>query len=308
MEATIFNVQRFSTEDGPGIRTTVFFKGCPLRCAWCHNPEGISPRPELMWYDTHCIAARDCLAACPESALELTADGMNIDRDKCTACGTCAEECPAAALDIIGVTWTLDKLFDEIVRDVSFYENSGGGITLSGGEVLLQHDFASALIHKCKQNKLHVAVDTTGFASPGIFDNVTGPADLVLLDLKTMDDAASREFTGVSLDLILENARRLGQSGKPVWVRTPVVPGATDSPDNIEAVSRFIVANLPNCERYDLLPFSNLCISKYERLDMPFRFRKTELPAQESMDELKSLAESCGVKNVVVQGLTVRNA
>lgn len=308
MEATIFNVQRFSTEDGPGIRTTVFFKGCPLKCAWCHNPEGISPQPQLMWYDTRCIAARDCLAACPEQALELTPGGMKIHRDRCTACGACADECPAAALEIIGRKWSLDELFDEIARDTSFYENSGGGITLSGGEVLRQHEFAAALIEKCKEAELHTAVDTTAFAAPDIFDTVTGPADMVLLDLKTMDEAASREFTGVGLDLVLDNIRRLGQTSKPVWVRTPVIPGATDSDDNIKNICGFIAAHLPNCGRYDLLPFSNLCISKYDRLDMPFRFRKTELIDQKRMEELKALAESCGVSNVVVQGLTVRNA
>jgi len=133
-----FNVQRFSTEDGPGIRTTVFLKGCPLRCAWCHNPEGISPKPELMWYDVRCIGVRDCLSACPENALELTPDGMGIDRQRCTACGACADACPAAALEVIGREWTPEEVFAEVEKDITFYETSGGGVTLSGGEPMAQ--------------------------------------------------------------------------------------------------------------------------------------------------------------------------
>jgi len=306
--ASIFNVQRFSTEDGPGIRTTCFFKGCPLKCTWCHNPEGISSGPQLVWYEARCIGARDCLSACPEDALELTPSGMVIDRVACTACGECARACPAAALEIIGKKWTLDALLDEALRDSSFYKTSGGGITLSGGEPLMQHAFVCEFMTKCREAGVHVALDTTGYASREIFTEAAALADLVLLDLKHIDPERHLELTGAPLGPILNNARLLDGLGKPVWARTPVIPGATDSDDNIAAIARFIAENLPGCERWDLLPFSNLCVSKYERLGMEYKHRADPLITQERMEGLKRLAEELGVRNVVIQGLTVRNS
>ncbi|MFA6448496.1 MAG: glycyl-radical enzyme activating protein [bacterium] len=305
-EAMIFNVQRFSTEDGPGIRTTCFFKGCPLTCTWCHNPEGILMKPQLVWYEARCIGARDCIKVCPKKALELTPKGLVINRDLCDACGLCADACPAAALEIIGKTWTLDALFDEVRRDAAFYETSGGGVTLSGGEPLMQREFVCAFIEKCRAGGLHVALDTTGYAAEEVFLTAAGLADLVLLDLKQMGPDAHRQITGVPLEPILKNAKLLAETGKPLWVRTPVIPGATDSDENIIAVARFIAESLPNCERYDILPFSNLCTSKYDRLGMDFKHRGEPLISQERMEDLKRLAEEQGVKNVVIQGLTVR--
>jgi len=302
-EATVFNVQRFSTEDGPGIRTTVFFKGCPLKCLWCHNPEGMSPKPQIMWYDVRCIGARDCLTACPEGALELTKQGMNIDRGKCRGCGDCAEACPAAALELIGKKWTLEALLEEAGRDRAFYGNSGGGVTLSGGEPLMQHKFVMAFMAACRGAGMHVALDTSGYASPDVFEPAAAAADMVLLDLKHMAPDRSLELAGVPVEPILRNARWLGGTGKPVWVRTPVIPGATDENGNVAAIADFIVKYLPNCERYDLLPFSNLCSSKYKRLDQVFPYEKTPLVSEERMAELKALAESRGVKNVVASGM-----
>lgn len=302
--AEIFNIQRFSTEDGPGIRTTVFFKGCPLRCSWCHNPEGISPSPQLMWYATRCIAARDCITACPEKALKLSAKGLQIDRNLCVGCGDCAEACPAAAIELIGKSWDIDSLLDEIMRDKSFYADSGGGVTLSGGEPLMQHDFAATLMSRCRDAGVHSALDTTAYASPAIFDKCVELADLVLLDLKTMDPEKHIEYTGVPLDPILENAKRLGASGKRLWVRTPVIPRSTNTETNIRAVAQFISAHLPSCERYDLLPFSNLCSSKYERLDMEFEFKSSALLEQEEMDALKAVAMAECSARVTASGMT----
>jgi len=306
--ATVFNVQRFSTEDGPGIRTTVFFKGCPLRCTWCHNPEGIAREPQIMWYDVRCIGARDCLGACPEDALELTPGGMAIDREICSGCGACAEACPAAAMELIGKHWTREQLLEEVLRDSAFYENSGGGVTLSGGEPLLQHKFTTGFIEACSDAGLHVALDTSGYASPDIFEPAALAADMVLIDIKHTVQDRSLELTGVPIEPILRNARALGQMDKTVWVRTPVIPGATEDDENIRAISAFIAKNMPNCERYDILPYSNLCISKYDRLDIEFAHRETPLVSQERMEQLKSIAEAEGVQNVVIQGITVRNA
>jgi pyruvate formate lyase activating enzyme len=307
-EAILFNVQRFSTEDGPGIRTTCFFKGCPLSCLWCHNPEGISPRPQTMWHEVRCIGCRSCVDACPVGALTAGEKGISINRSTCSACGKCADACPAAAIEVIGRSWTLEALADEVIRDTAFYETSGGGVTISGGEPLAQHEFAMEFINKCKGAGLHVALDTSGYAAPAVFDPAAAAADMVLLDLKSMNPEAHLAWTGVPLEPVLRSARRLGETRKRVWVRTPVIPGATDSDENITAVARFIADNLPGCDRYDILPFSNICSSKYERLGMEFKFKEAPLVPMERMEELKAVAERAGVPNVVIQGSTPRKS
>jgi pyruvate formate lyase activating enzyme len=303
-KARVFNIQRFSTEDGPGIRTTVFFKGCPLRCAWCHNPEGISPRPQLLWYASRCIGARDCLKACPEDALELTPAGMNIDRDRCTSCGACEEACPAAALEVVGKLWTVEALAAEVKKDEPFFRNSGGGVTLGGGEPMMQPDFVERFLRECKEQGLSTALDTSGLAPWEQYEKVLPHVDLLLLDLKQMDPARHREVTGVLLEPILENARRMGGSRLPVWVRTPVIPGYTDTPENIGEVARFIAGNMPNVQRYDLLAFNNLCTGQYERLGIPFALKDTLLVRAEELERLKRTAQEAGAPGVHVSGAT----
>ena len=281
-----FNVQRFSTEDGPGIRTTVFMKGCPLRCAWCHNPEGLSPKPELVWYDVRCIAARDCLTACPEQALALTPQGMQIDRKRCTACGACVQACPAAALEIIGRRWTPAGLLAELVKDRPFYETSGGGITVSGGEPLLQADFLAALLPACREAGLPVALDTCGAPPWERYERLLPWVDLVLYDLKIMDAERHRQATGVANEGILANARRLAERGVPMWVRTPVIPGYTDEPENILAIAHFIRDLLPTVERWDLLAYTNLGRPKYHRLGRPYALESAPLLPRAQMEAL----------------------
>jgi len=289
MKGTTFNVQRFSTEDGPGIRTTVFFKGCPLRCAWCHNPEGLSPRPELIWYDARCIGARDCLAACPERALELTPKGLCIDRARCTACGDCVGACPAGALEIIGREWTPAALLAEVQKDTVFYETSGGGVTFSGGEPMLQADFLLALARLCHQAGLHVALDTCGIVPWSRYEPLLPFVDLALYDLKLFDGERHRAATGADNAGILENARRVAALGKPMWVRTPVIPGYTADVANIAALGAFI-AELPTVGRWDLLAYTNLGQPKYRRLDRPYALAGTPLLARAEMEALHAVA------------------
>lgn len=303
-EGLVFNVQRFSTEDGPGIRTTVFLKGCPLKCAWCHNPESISPLPQLVWYAQRCIAARDCLDACPNKALRLTPEGMKIDREKCEVCGACAEVCPTLALEVIGKRRTADDLLAEVLRDKPFYDNSGGGVTLSGGEPLAQREFVLEFIPMMKAAGLHVAVDSTGFMSAEAWKEIVGMTDLILLDLKTLDPERHKRFTGVGVETIIENAKELGRTRTPVWVRVPVIPGYTDDEDGIAATARFAAEHLPNMERFDLLTFSNLCISKYDQLGMTFALRGAELITKERMESLRETAERAGARNAVWSGPT----
>lgn len=298
MKATVFNIQRFSTEDGPGIRTTVFFKGCPLSCLWCHNPEGMSPKPQLLWYHHRCIGARDCLSSCPEKALELTPQGMRIDRERCTACGLCEEACPAAALEVIGKPWSVEDLVEEVKKDEPFFRNSGGGVTLGGGEPMLQAEFVAEFLKRCKEEGLSTALDTSGFASWARYEAVLPYVDLVLLDLKQMDPAAHERMTGVRLEPILDNARRIGARAGTVWIRTPIIPGYTDTVENVASVAAFIARHMPNVVRYDLLAFNNLCIGQYDRLGIPFPLREAPLMSRERMEELKAAAERAGAPGV----------
>ncbi len=279
-----FNVQQFSIEDGPGIRTTVFLKGCPLQCAWCHNPEGMRTSPDLVWYDVRCIGARDCVRACPQNALTLTPQGMRIDRGRCDVCGACAGACPSAALEVIGRRWTPKQLLEEVLKDQVFFETSGGGVTFSGGEPMMQVDFLCEVMPRCKAAGLHVALDTCGAVSSERYQRVLDWVDLVLYDLKIMDAERHRVATGISNDLILQNARLLAARGVPLWIRTPVIPGYTDEPENIRAIGRFIRERLPTVERWDLLAYTNLGRPKYHRLDIPYPLEDAPLLTRQAME------------------------
>ncbi len=306
---TTFNIQQFSTEDGPGIRTTVFLKGCPLRCAWCHNPEGMRPQPELVWHDGRCIAARECLRLCPVQALALTPVGMVIDRQACTVCGLCAEACPAGALEVIGRQWTPEALFTEVAKDAVFFQTSHGGVTVSGGEPLLQVEFVEAFLRLCKgrgeasagpadASPLHIALDTCGLAPWAHFQRLLPLVDLVLYDLKLVDTQAHRAACGADNALILENARRLAAAGKPLWIRTPIIPSYGEPPgvkgtaeaENIAAIGEFIRTQLPTVERWDLLAYTNLGKPKYHRLDRRYALEDVPLLTQAEMEALHAVA------------------
>ena len=291
-EGTTFNLQRFSTSDGPGIRTTVFFKGCPLRCGWCHNPEGLRPGPELMWHDARCIAHRACLGACPVNALSLSPEGMRVDRAACDACGRCVDACPASALEVIGKRWPVDGLFAEIEKDRVFYETSGGGVTMSGGEPMQQFEFVAALLARCKGGGIPAALDTCGASTWERYAQILPLVGLVLFDLKVMDDARHRALTGASNAELLANARRIAAAGKTIWVRTPVIPGCTDAEENLAAIGAFIRDELPTVARWDLLAYTNLGKPKYRRLDLPYALEAAPLMTASEMEQACATAKT----------------
>ncbi|MHA1770028.1 MAG: glycyl-radical enzyme activating protein [Candidatus Thorarchaeota archaeon] len=304
----ITNIQRSSTEDGPGIRTTVFLKGCPLSCIWCHNVEAISPKQQLAWHDNKCIGDQACVRSCPEHALELTATGMKIDRALCTVCGLCVEACPTTAMELIGEEWEAEALVEELARDSIFFQTSGGGVTLSGGEALYQAEFAVALARGLKERGIHVALDTCGYYSENTLRSIVPYIDLVLYDLKVMDSEKHREYTGVPNERILANAKVLAELGVPTWIRTPIIPGCTDSLENIEAIAKFIKEYMPNVERYDLLAFNNMCIDKYTLLEREYPLKDAPLISKETMEHLSQAASAVGVPNVQWSGMTQRES
>ncbi len=273
-----------STEDGPGIRTTVFFKGCSLNCLWCHNPESISPHPQVHWVSNQCIGCKTCLEVCPEGALAFTSAGNRVDRNRCTGCGLCAEECPANALELLGRTWNLDDLFAEVMKDRTYFEKSGGGVTLSGGEPTMQAGFNRELLKRLTESGIHTALDTCGMCSPKALQGLLPYCDLLLFDVKEIDSEKHVKFTGTGNEKILENlihVRDWMQSNdrpKKLWIRTPIIPDATATSENIRGIGKFIAANLDGLvDRWELCAFNNLCKDKYLRLNLDWTYRDRDL-------------------------------
>jgi len=307
--ANIFEIQKMSTEDGPGIRTTVFFKQCPLKCIWCHNPESILKKQQLEWFEHKCIGCNTCIKTCEIGALKFEEDGLHIDRELCTSCGKCSDECPSTALHMFGKIWTLDDLYHEVQKDKVYYEQSKGGITVSGGEPTIQSEFVLKFLKKCKENGISTALDTCGYASKKIYEKILPYVDLVLLDIKEIDSKKHEEFTGVSNDLILENAIYISEfmkeNNKQLWIRTPLIPNFTATGENMEGIGQFIVDKLHNYpERWDLLAFNNLCVSKYERLDMVWPLKEISLMTKEEVEKLYNIALKTGANEVRWSGLT----
>jgi len=301
---SIFNIQRHSTEDGPGIRTTVFLKGCPMHCPWCHNPEALRASPELVWYGVRCISDGTCLKVCPSEALSRNTDGITVDRRRCDACGVCVDACPASAFEVLGKKHTVDEVLATLCRDKVFFERSGGGVTLSGGEPAVQPVFSAAIMRAAQRAGIHVALDTCAGTSWQVLHPLIELSDLVLLDLKLMDADKHLEFTGRPLDLVLTNAREISRTGKPIWVRTPVIPGYTDSEVNIRRVARFIKQSLHSVTRYELLAFNNGCVAKYTRLGRDWSLNGADLVSEERMEFLANEARDEGLEFVRWSGMT----
>jgi pyruvate formate lyase activating enzyme len=297
----IFNIQRFSIHDGPGIRTTVFLKGCTLRCAWCHNPESIAIVPELAFFPNKCIRCGHCFQVCPTGALRLEGDQRRHDKALCQVCGKCADACYAEAIVMEGRDATAEEVVAEVLKDKPFYDNSGGGVTLSGGEPLLQAEFAAEVLARCKAAGVHTALDTAASVPWAAFESTLPHTDLVLLDLKLMDPARHRAATGAANDLILANARRLAEGATPLIVRVPIIPGHTDDMANLAAIADF-VRGFARLDYIELLPYHRFAEAKYRRLERGYALEGVEPPREERLDALAAVAAARGLRVKVAAG------
>lgn len=282
----VFNIVHGSMVDGYGIRTTVFLKGCPLHCKWCCNPEGQKFDPELRYVETLCKGCMKCIDVCPEGAIQKREAGetVAIDRDRCTNCMKCIDSCFFGALEKFGEYYTVDELFDIIRRDTAYYKSSGGGVTIGGGEASMHTDFTLALIRKCKENFIHVAVDTCGYTVNETAFQVLSEADLLLYDLKGMDTEKHIRDTGVSNDLILSNLKKLDELNVPTIIRMPLIPGHNDSDEEIEKAAEFL-STLKNLDRVDLMNYHTFGVVKYAQIGKKYELELTPL-SPERLDEI----------------------
>lgn len=281
----ITDIQRFSLNDGPGIRTTVFFKGCNMRCEWCHNPETISHKKEIMFYSNKCIGCGRCFNVCPLGVHKVLDGAHIIDREKCVACGKCVESCYAEALVFSARELTSDEVMREILQDEVYYIESGGGVTLSGGEVTCQKEFALEIVKKCNKNGIKTAIETNLLLPFEQIEELVSAVDLIMFDIKIFNSEEHKKHTGVSNAQILENVKRLDALGIPFIVRTPLIPRITDGEDNIEAIAKFI-APLKNLLYYELLNFNPLGASKYDSLAIDNRFKDAKPFEKARLEEL----------------------
>lgn len=296
----VFNIQRFSIHDGPGIRTTVFLKGCPLKCWWCHNPESRDPKPVISLLAERCIGCEACLESCPHGVAEPLDRNPNgrTDVGDCTLCGTCTQTCPSGARTMVGQTYSVYDLMTELDKDRVFYDESGGGVTFSGGEPLAPKrnaDFLVSCLEACRDKGYHLTVDTSGFAPRDTILSVALLTDLFLFDLKHMDDERHREYVGVSNGPILENLEALNKLGSNVWIRVPLIPGVNDDQKNLDATAAF-VASLDNPYPVHLLPYHKVGGDKYRRLGTDYPMQELEPPTKGETRDAAERFLSFGLK------------
>ena len=275
-KAIIFDIQRNSFVDGPGIRTTVFFKGCNLKCAWCHNPESQSAKPQMMFYKDKCTGCGKCKSVCP------------YHLEQCELCGKCTFYCPVDARMVCGKEHTVDEVLKEVLKDKAFYETSGGGVTFSGGECMLQIDFLAEILKKCKENGIHTAVDTAGHIPLESFEKILPYTDLFLYDIKIFDSQKHKQYVGVSNELILENLKKLFERKAKLWIRIPIIPDVNDSIEEIQKIKDFL-KTIGTAEKIELLPYHAMGENKYRAIGKEPQIFKT--PDAENMKRIKEILD-----------------
>lgn len=302
VEGLVLDVDRFASHDGPGIRTAVFLKGCPLSCVWCHSPESQGAHPELLYQDERCNGCGLCPATCPEHALVMGQSGEKdgerqvavLDRDACTACGKCVEVCYPGALRIGGAKTTVGKMVRQVAADAPFFTSSGGGVTLSGGEPARQPDFSYNFLLACQKIGIHTAMETTGYARREVMQRLASVTDLLLYDVKLIDSAAHRKYTGVPNELIVRNLRMLADDGNDIQVRLPCIPGINDSANHVRDISR-LVANA-GIKRIALLPYNSAAGAKYDWTGTSYELAESTTQTAEYMEGLADICQAAGLE------------
>lgn len=300
----IFNIQKFSTHDGDGVRTTIFFKGCPLRCMWCHNPESQHYYKELIFHQHKCTACGRCVAKCKQGANSIVDGKIVFDRSKCTACGVCTDWCITEARELAGKEYTVDALVKEAMKDKIFYEQSGGGVTLSGGEVMAsQHmDYVEEVCRKLHENGVSVFIDTSGYTDYKNLKRILPYVDVFLYDIKVMDPKDHKKFIGVNNSLILENLKKLSDEGAGLYIRLPIIQQVNATDEHIESVIHFLKENNIHARQVNLLPYHDIGKGKYASLDMEYHEDEMSVPVSELMEHFKSMFEEQGFNKVNIGG------
>lgn len=293
----IIEIQRWSVSDGPGSRTVVFLKGCPLHCPWCANPESQDTARQIGIFSSRCVSCGGCRRDCPEATALPAKEGAFVD-DRCTGCGTCIETCHAGARSWMGEEMTVDDIMEILQKDMIFYRKSGGGITFSGGEPLTQPAFVKEVITRCEQVGIHTAVETCGYFSWKTSEEAVRMLDFIIFDIKHMDDVIHKRLTGVSNRRILENVKRIGELNTPLVIRIPVIPTLNDSPENILETARFVRDHLPNAIGIEALPYHRLGVNKYAALGMEYQLSHLEPPSPEAMETLRRIISNTGIPSI----------
>ncbi len=291
-KGVVFDIQRFTLHDGPGIRTAVFMKGCPLRCAWCQNPESIRKAPQISYFPAQCIHCGACVAACPERAVRPDGNYLidKLNLTLCTHCGLCAQACSAGALKMVGDSMTVEEVTDAVMKDFSFYQNSHGGVTFTGGEPTCQPEFLTAMVKEFKKLGLHLVIETCGAFDWETVKEALPGIDIFYFDLKHTEDAKHRAFTGEGCTQILENLKRTDQLGKPIRIRVPLISGFNDSPEEFAGILYF-AAGLKNLDKVQVLPYHKFGVSKYDRVGVGYSLQGVEPPSNEAVTALLERAK-----------------
>ena len=300
----IFNIQKFSTHDGDGVRTTIFFKGCPLRCMWCHNPESQHYYKELIFHQHKCTACGRCVAKCKQGANSIVDGKIVFDRSKCTACGVCTDWCITEARELAGKEYTVDALVKEAMKDKIFYEQSGGGVTLSGGEVMAsQHmDYVEEVCRKLHENGVSVFIDTSGYTDYENLKRILPYVDVFLYDIKVMNPKDHKKYIGVDNSLILENLKKLSDEGAGLYIRLPIIQQVNATDEHIESVIHFLKENNIHARQVNLLPYHDIGKGKYASLDMEYHDDEMSVPVSELMEHFKSMFVEQGFNKVNIGG------
>lgn len=295
-DSLIFDIKRYAINDGPGIRLVVFFKGCNLNCVWCHNPESISPAPEKMFSPGKCIQCGSCVETCPENAITLTEQGIKFDESLCSMCGKCAAVCPTKAIEISGKKMTAEEIMAIIEKERIFFDQSGGGVTFSGGEPLLHPELLLQLLEECRLRKIHTAIDTAGNVRTETLLKVAEMADLFLYDLKLMHPGLHKQWTKSGNNLILPNLEALANAGAKIIIRIPLVGGVNDTIENIEETARFIAQLHGESKEVHLFPYHSIAQNKFMRLGRSDQFKKLQEPDRETQERAISIFAEYGIK------------